>query len=199
MRATAFLVAMLFAASAAASDDKQTCDNLKAPPSDRIAACSAVLVSTPLTNAQMARIFFNRSMAYIESGNAAAGMNDASSVLEMNADKTLSGRAWLLRAGVELQLGRLDEARHDAESALMLDPGSARAYLLRGVAESRTGDHRAAEQDFTAAMDHGLAGANILQRRSVERTALGDKAGAAADMARATAIDPHPGDAPAIP
>ncbi len=65
-------------------------------------------------------------------------------------------------AEFHLLAGQLEEARHDAEAAIDLDPKSADAWMVRGRIMHRLGDNRQALADLHRALSYDPRNSQIL-------------------------------------
>lgn len=100
-----------------------------------------------------------------------------------------AGRCWLnLRAQQDLE-----QARSDAEAAVLADPRSIDAQLCRGVLALRAGEWENARHAFDAALDVAPGNPTALFGRGVARRRSGDNAGRS-DMNQARDFDRHIGE-----
>ncbi len=102
--------------------------------------------------------------------------------------------SYVARGGKLLELGRIDEARRDAERAIELNPARPQAWLLRAGVVRRSGRTEDAIMDVTRAieLDPKIGAAYVL--RGDLRFARGDMAGARGDYEVAARLDPKSAD-----
>jgi serine/threonine protein kinase/regulator of sirC expression with transglutaminase-like and TPR domain len=99
--------------------------------------------------------------------------------------------AYVERAGIYLDQGRLPEARGDLERALELRPGSAAAWHDRGVVSLRQGDLAGAVADFGEAIQLSEGSdASLFHARGNAYQRQGDWHAATRDFDRAVDMDP---------
>lgn len=135
---------------------------------------AAVTLLAPLEAGNMQNMDFEYvfGSALISSGNRREGV----SRIERVAESSHSADAYVLAGNTLLQLNEFEQARHDLEVALGLNPKLPGIYTLVGTARDKTGDTEQAEPAFREALkvnpedfDANLyLGAILLKRRQTE-------------------------------
>ena len=87
------------------------------------------------------------------------------------------------------QLGEIEQARNDFDTALQLDPHEAGAFAALAAVDLRSGDHSRALADYDRAIAFDEDSPDLRYLRGVLRSALGDTDGAIADFDSALRLD----------
>jgi tetratricopeptide (TPR) repeat protein len=111
---------------------------------------SAVTLLTPLEtgNAQNSDFDYVLGSALIKAGQRREGV----SRLEKSAELGKSADAYMLAGSTLLDLNEFEQARHNLEAALRLNPKLPGIYTLVGTAQDKTGDAKSAEPSFREAI-----------------------------------------------
>jgi tetratricopeptide (TPR) repeat protein len=117
-----------------------------------IAGCSAIINRVKSEKKLRALAYFNRGIAYYETGNLAKALVDYNSALKLD-DKFTD--AWHNRADLELRKGDLQAAITDYTKVIGLDPSRSSAYNDRGNALRESGKIDQALADYEQAIRLG--------------------------------------------
>ncbi len=82
--------------------------------------------------------------------------------------------AFVSRGAAYLKLDRLDQARDDFDSAVVIKPDYARAYHMRGLVHEKQGEDQAALDDFNRAIDLNPEYGAAFYSRATLHTKLSD-------------------------
>ncbi len=165
---------------------RATCADADRAPADRITACSALIDSGELDEAQRAEIQAHRGGAHREAGDVTPALRDFEAVLRVDEDNSeaLEGRAAILLAS-----GQLDAAEPLVTRLIATGDRLDRAHLLRGDIAMRRGDYQAAIAAYDEALQRNSRLALALAHRGRARQRLEDNAGALDDFDAALRID----------
>ena len=145
------------------------------------AARALELADDPRTRAQA--LFVVGSARHM-AGDPQAALELANQAIE--ADPTL-GRGWSLRADVQLDLQRLEEALADANRAVELAPGSADPWSIRGEIRRKRRDLQGAVEDATRSLAV-VPSQRAYLTRALARLGSRDLAGCRDDAGQALAL-----------
>lgn len=133
MRLTMLRVAVMLAfgvwstAVAFGADDKRLCE---AADDRAIAACTRLLASKTLVDAERALIYLSRGSAYRQGkdyAHALADLSKAIELLEKSSSSQVTASIYVVRAGVYAEKGDYEKAVSDYNLALKLDPKNLQA------------------------------------------------------------------------
>jgi tetratricopeptide (TPR) repeat protein len=143
-----FLFAALMATSASAGMDRDLSVCTAANDKAAAAACTRIMESGRLPNAQMYIGYFNRGTAWRRAGEPAKAVADFTKVLELKPD---FARAYEARGSAQADVGARAEALSDLDAAVAHGAGDWRFLYSRAVLLRSYGDTEAARNDLIAA------------------------------------------------
>ncbi len=91
---------------------------------------------------------YELGLALVRSGHG----RDGAPRLEKSGELAKSGDAYMLAGATLLDFNEYEQARHDLETALQLDPKLPHLHTLVGMARDKTGDQKEAEPAFRIAV-----------------------------------------------
>jgi tetratricopeptide (TPR) repeat protein len=150
---------------------------------------------TPTANAEAARVYYDRGVAYLKMGFPDTAAQDFSTAINLAPH---DGAAFEQRARANVALGDAYKSLRDATQAIRLTPNSAGAYHIRGVVYLNRGDYDRSAADLQQAIDQDPALLDEVRPQLVQALAAwaeqlaedGDDAEAAEKLARARELDP---------
>jgi tetratricopeptide (TPR) repeat protein len=168
------------------AEQRAACADAARPPQERAAACTALLETGELDEAQRAQTHAHRGAANGAGGDVTAALRDFEAALRIDEGQpeALEGRAAILLAS-----GQLDAAEPLIERLIADGHALAAAHLMRGDIAALRGDHAAALTEFDAALEQDPRLALAHAHRARARLRLGDQAGARADYDAAIRFD----------
>jgi tetratricopeptide (TPR) repeat protein len=150
---------------------------------------------TPSENAEAAKVYYDRGVAYLKMGFPDTAAQDFSTAINLAPH---DGAAFEQRARANVALGDAYKSLRDATQAIRLMPKNAGAYQIRGVVYLNRGDFDRAAADLQQAIDQDPALLDEVRPQLIEALAEwaeqladdGDDAAAAEKLARARELDP---------
>jgi tetratricopeptide (TPR) repeat protein len=150
---------------------------------------------TPSANAEAARVYYDRGVAYLKMGFPDTAAQDFSTAINLAPH---DGAAFEQRARANVALGDAYKSLRDATQAIRLTPKNSGAYHIRGVVYLNRGEFDRAAADLQQAIDQNPALLDEVRPQLVEALAEwaeqladdGDSATAAEKLARARELDP---------
>jgi tetratricopeptide (TPR) repeat protein len=150
---------------------------------------------TPDANADAARVYYDRGVAYLKMGFPDTAAQDFSTAINLAPH---DGAAFEQRARANVALGDAYKSLRDATQAIRLTPNNAGAYHIRGVVYLNRGEFDRAAADLQQAIDQNPALLDEVRPQLVKALAEwaeqladdGDSATAAEKLARARELDP---------
>nr|WP_250855159.1 tetratricopeptide repeat protein [Anabaena sp. CCAP 1446/1C] len=120
----------------------------------------------PNTTLLLADIYNDRGLAYFESQNLAAAMNDFNLAIDLNAN---DDRAYFNRGCISGRIGDNLGAMEDFSQVIRLKPSHALAYLNRGIANYNLGYYQRAIADLQQASAYfGKQGQEIAHQKTLD-------------------------------
>ncbi len=154
----------------------------------KIAACSELIESGKLDEANRSIALSNRGAAYDEGGDVIAAKRDFEAALKADSENMRAVRG---RASILIASGQLDAAEPLVDRLLASGELGDVAHYLKGEIHSRRGDAPAAIADFDAAIAANRGFAQAFASRGRVKQGEGDQAGALADFDAALEINPQ--------
>jgi tetratricopeptide (TPR) repeat protein len=147
LAAVAFASTVWLAAMPAAADDFETC--ARASGDQAAAACTRAIDSSRYGGPELAFLFNNRCLAWIERQESDKAIEDCSQAIRLNPN---DATAFSNRAVAYQRKGQYDRAIEDWDQPIRLNPNSADALNNRGVAYQRKGQYDRSIEDFDQAI-----------------------------------------------
>ena len=149
-RPAALLISVLaIPAAAFAQTPAGTCENDKAPPAERRAACTTIIDNPGTSAADKADALFYRGDAAGDAGDHDAAIADLTAAIAAKPD---NGAAYILRGNSYDARGELDKALADYNEAIRIDPSDATGYFNRAEIHLAKGDKEKAVADYGKAL-----------------------------------------------
>ncbi len=176
------MAALGAAATPAAADDRDTCDNGQGD--DKIAACSRLIQR----NARDARAYNNRGFAYDNKGDHDRAIADYDQAIRLDPTNAI---AYSNRCSAYRGKGEHNRALGDCDQAIRLNPNIAYAYIGRGIIYlGSKHDYDRAIADFDQAIRLNPNAAHAYASRSVAWWKKHDLDHMIADTDAAIRLDP---------
>jgi tetratricopeptide (TPR) repeat protein len=151
----------------------------------RIGACTAIINSGEMSDAERAVAHFNRGSAHDGLGETAQAIEDYDAALLLAPEME---DAYYNRANDYFMLDDHARAIEDYDQAVRIDPTAAHAYNNRGEAHSRLGDEKQAIEDFSQALRIDPGYADAYRNRGVVYEIIGQYENAVNDWEREIAL-----------
>lgn len=165
---------------------RAACGAGETEPGARVSACSTLIDSATLTDAERTIALANRGGAYQARGEVTAALRDFQAALALDGENML---AVLGRASILIESGQLDAAQPLVERLRASGRYAANAHYLEGEIMLRRSDAVGAIIAFNHAVEEDGHYARALWGRARAKHRLGDQAGALADYDAAIAAD----------
>lgn len=193
-RRGAWLVVLVLALSACTppadplAEAKRDCADASKETEAQIAACTTVIGSGALDDANRSIALANRGSALADSGDTPAAMRDFRAALELNSDNMHAVRG---RAGILIESGQLDAAEPLIERLLASGEYTADAHFFAGNVALARSDMEAAIAAYDQAISVDSQHARALANRARAKQLNQDYAGAMSDYDAAIAANPQ--------
>lgn len=138
------------AAHAQTGTPSAICEDEKALPPDRRAACTAVIDGAADKPSDRADAYFHRGEAASDANEHDQAIADLSEAIKLKPDNSA---AFILRGNSYDAKGDLDRALSDYNEAIRLDPGDATGYFNRAEVHFAKGEKDKAVADYTKALE----------------------------------------------
>lgn len=167
---------------------RRTCASERAEAEARMEACSTLIESGGLDDADRAAALANRGAATYEAGDVTRALRDFGAALnaDENAMLAVKGRATIL-----VESGQLDAAEPLVRRLVESGEFGAEAHHLAGVIAQQRGNIAGATQEFDASIAADRRYAPAYAGRGAIKQRQRDYAGAMADYYEAIDIDPQ--------
>ena len=176
-----------FAVDDAIDEAKQTCDNLKADPDDRIPACTRLLESRA-KGADVGAIYASRANGWYLKGNFDNAIADYQTAL--NHNPKLSPALHGLGNGY-FRKSEFRAAIKAYSDALVVEKKSAELFNNRGLAQFNVGEFNSAIKDFAEAIKINPKFSSAYNNRGIAYTKYKQFEPAIKDFTKAIEIDPR--------
>lgn len=157
-------------------------------PARRILLVDVALKDPSLKGKTLSALFFERAMAYKETGDCFKAIQDFDSAF---AHFRGAYPALIEKAECLLQLDQVDEASRILELHLLSRPDSARGYVLKGRIFEKEGFPTKAEDEYSRALYYEPRMAAALEARARVRLALGKISDSLADATQWLELSPR--------
>jgi tetratricopeptide (TPR) repeat protein len=189
--ATLFLGAMLSLAAADPIDEtKQTCDNWKADPDDRIPACTRLL-EFGVKDADVGEIYVSRAKGWHQKGNFDNAIADYRAALNRNPKLSAAlqglGDSYFRKSEFHSAI----KAYSDALVVEKKSEKKSELFNSRGLAQSNVGEFSSAVKDFGEAIKVNPKFLSAYNNRGIAYTMYKQFESAIKDFTKAIEIDPR--------
>lgn len=192
MRSTLLLVLTIALAACAQPDPlaqaRAACGNPGIETETKIEACSALIESDTLDDANLSVALANRASAYDEGGDVTRALRDFDAALDADSENMRAVRG---RAAILINSGQLDAAEALVDRLVASGELSDVAHFLKGEIAAQRSDATTAIAAFDAAISANPRFEQALASRGRAKQMQGDHAGALADYDAALAINPQ--------
>lgn len=164
----------------------ELCSNPNQEPRSALLACRSVVDSAELEGAQQALVWHNIGLITTDLRQFGEAIQAFGRALRLDPALTAS---WVARAQVRLEMGMVEPALADYDSAIEAAPDAPEAWFGRGVLHLSNEAPEKAVADFTKAAELDPSSTLALFNRGIAQLALGDAEAAVADFGAVIALD----------
>jgi len=185
IRIAAAVAAILFFAAWAAPAEAdfnlevQRCNSGSDHPDIRIISCTRNINSGRFVGSNLAIAFYNRAVAYRETGQWDKAIADYTEAISLDPD---DADIFNSRGNAYYGDGQFDQAIDDYDQAIDLDPSLPEAFSNRGNVYRKAGKFDLAIEDYGRAMDLRPGDGQIVANRGLAYEKMGDREQAVQDF-----------------